>query len=223
MRKMYSIEVENLERQFKDILNDIERTFATKFYVFEGFAISVPLNVYRMKMFEEFLEKIESLCIKYSYERSFKLEQVFTEWSTFEEYKNSKKIIFRHRSANIINKEKSDMVFDKMTKSELVAIISEYIKKVSDLEEINKLLDANISKQKEKIDELENANEGKTKYLKSVEKIPRMEFIREIFAGILTDMVFDGRTKEEMSILYDFTREFIDRYNKKTKEGLRYD
>lgn len=115
------------------------------------------------------------------------------------------------------------MVFDKMTKSERVAIISEYIKKVPDLEEINKLLDANISKQKEKIDELENANEGKTKYLKSVEKIPRMEFIREIFAGILAGMVFDGKTKEEMSILYDFTKEFIDRYNKNAKEGLRYD
>lgn len=59
-------------------------------------------------------------------------------------------------------------------------------------------------------------------YLKSVEKIPRLKFIRELFAGIITDMVFDGRTKEEMSILYDFTREFIDRYNKK-KGDLQYE
>lgn len=59
-------------------------------------------------------------------------------------------------------------------------------------------------------------------YIESAEKIPRLKFIRELFAGIITDMVFDGRTKEEMSILYDFTREFIDRYNKK-KAGLKYE
>ena len=36
-------------------------------------------------------------------------------------------------------------------------------------------------------------------------------------------MIFDGRTKEELSILYDFTRKFIDIYNKETKEGLQHD
>lgn len=59
-------------------------------------------------------------------------------------------------------------------------------------------------------------------YLKSAEKIPRLKFIRELFAGIITDMIFDGRTKEEMSILYDFTKQFIDRYNK-NKVGVKYE